>query len=433
MQKIKGFSRLSREQKIQWLEETLHPEPGFREILAGYRHSEKQPLFDGFSENTLSNFYLPFGVAPNFLIDGKFYVVPMVVEESSVVAAAARAASFWADRGGFHTIIHGTLKTGEIWFRWKGPADVIVPIPSELKTRLLTEVKPLIANMEKRRGGITAIELLPALETPDIWQLKVTFETANSMGANFINSCLEEMKEPLIDFFRTFKLLKQYDPPEVIMAILSNETPQCLVTCRVECPVKELAPIAGSLSPQIFARQFKTAVDIALHNTSRAVTHNKGIQNGTDAVVIATGNDFRAVEAAVHAYAARDGQYRSLSRCTLTPDNIFRLELTQPLALGTVGGLTNLHPLAALALDILGKPTARELMKIASAAGLANNFSAVASLVTTGIQKGHMKLHLNNLLNAMNAGNQQKKEAITFFEGKTVSVSAVRDFLDKTK
>jgi hydroxymethylglutaryl-CoA reductase len=262
-----------------------------------------------------------------------------------------------------------------------------------------------------------------------IYQLQIDFETIDSMGANFINSCLEEMKNPLKTFFHTQPDLRQYGDIDIVMAILSNYTTDCLVTTSVECPVESLAPYSRDISPAAFAEKFKTAVDIAIADTSRAVTHNKGIFNGTDSVIIATGNDFRAAEAAGHAWAARSGRYRSLSECEITPGGYFRMKLTQPLALGTTGGLTRLHPLAALAQEMLGNPTAKELMSIAASAGLANNFSAVASLITTGIQKGHMKLHLSNLLKSLGASERQKKEAVKYFKDRTVSARAVELFL----
>jgi hydroxymethylglutaryl-CoA reductase len=183
------------------------------------------------------------------------------------------------------------------------------------------------------------------------------------------------------------------------------------------------------LSAKEFAHRFKTAVDIAQNSTERAVTHNKGIYNGVDAVVLATGNDFRAIEATGHAYASRNGYYSSLSHCSLDK-GVFTLSLTIPLALGTVGGLTRLHPMAAKALEILQHPSAPELMSIAASAGLANNFSAVASLVTTGIQKGHMKLHLSNILNLLDATDKQKEAARSHFRNLTVSVQAVKEFID---
>lgn len=426
---IKGFSKMSRKEKIETLIKHYKLPEDFAKRLAEYRHPEKQKLFDDFSENTLSNFYLPFGVAPNFLVDEQTYVVPMVVEESSVVAAASRAASFWAVNGGFKTTVHNTLKKGHIWFEWKGPASFLDPMPKSMFESLSESVAPITEKMEKRGGGIMGMSINELEGHPGIYQLEVDFETVESMGANFINSCLEEMKEPLMQYFRSQIELKQYGQPEVTMAILSNYTTKCLVTSRAECPVDALKTYSEDLSPQVFAEKFKRAVDIALADTSRAVTHNKGIFNGIDAVVIATGNDFRAAEAAGHAWASNDGQYRSLSRCEITQDGLFRMELTVPLALGTVGGLTRLHPMAALALEMLGHPDATELMGIAAAAGLANNFSAVASLVTTGIQKGHMKLHLTNLLKAMSATTGEKEACLEYFSDKTVSARAVEEYL----
>ncbi|MFW6268034.1 MAG: hydroxymethylglutaryl-CoA reductase, partial [Marinilabiliaceae bacterium] len=418
---IKGFSKLSREEKIKRLQENHQLPDDFAQILKTYRHPEKQDLFDDFSENTLSNFYLPFGVAPNFLINDSMYAIPMVVEESSVVAAASRAAAFWANQGGFRTTIHNTRKKGHIWFEWNGPASLLNPMPDHLKLVLKEAVAPITENMEKRGGGIRKMTIEPLDEKPNVFQLSISFETRDSMGANFINSCLEEMKQPFLDYFTGNKELAAFEKPDVLMAILSNYTTECLATTKVECPVKELSPLSAGMDPEKFAHRFKTAVDIAASDTSRAVTHNKGIFNGTDAVVIATGNDFRAAEAAGHAWAARHGKYQSLSHCHISEDNIFSMELTIPLALGTVGGLTRLHPMASLALEMLGNPTAPELMGIAASAGLANNFSAVASLVTTGIQKGHMKLHLTNLLQSLGATSREKEAALAHFQHKTVS------------
>jgi hydroxymethylglutaryl-CoA reductase len=425
---IKGFSKLPRDEKIRILTASMQPDSDLTATLAEFRHPARQELFDDFSENTLTNFYMPFGVAPNFLIDGLLYIVPMVIEESSVVAAASRAASFWSQNDGFKTTIHNTLKVGHIWLEWSGNASQLLSLQEQLSEHLITAVRPLTASMQKRGGGIRKIEILPQQEMTEIYQVQVTFRTADSMGANFINSCLEGMKEPLIDFFAQNKLPQ----PDIIMAILSNHTPDCLVTCTVDCAVDNLAPYAAGISTEAFARRFKTAVDIAINNPHRAVTHNKGIYNGIDAVVLATGNDFRAVEAAGHAYAARDGQYRSLSQCTLSDDkHHFSFSLTVPLALGTVGGLTRLHPMAAKAMEILQQPTSEQLMSIAATAGLANNFSAVSSLITTGIQKGHMKLHLSNILNSLGATEHQKVAALDYFKDQTVSQKAVREFLEK--
>lgn len=422
---IKGFSKLSREEKIAYIKASTGLNNNLEKTLEQYRHPEKQALFDEISENAITNYLLPFGVAPNFLINGRNYIVPMVIEESSVVAAAARAASFWAQNGGFKVIINDNEKIGHIWFSWKGNASFLLSLQNQLSDHLKGSVAHLTRSMEQRGGGITGMELIPLPELENIWQLHVKFNTADSMGANFINSCLEEMKNPLLEFFYHHNL----EMPDILMAILSNYTPNCLVTCQVECRINQLQPYSVGLSPSEFAYRFKTAVDIAHNNVHRAATHNKGIFNGIDAVIIATGNDFRAVEAAGHAYASRSGQYRSLSSCHLSDDGFFRFSLTVPLSIGTVGGLTKLHPVSNLAIQILNNPSAKELMGIAAAAGLANNFSAVASLVTTGIQKGHMKLHLTNILNTLEASDLEKPILQDYFKDKTISYKAVADYL----
>ena len=427
MEIVRGFSKLNRKEKIQYIQNNFPLTSDLEKITGEYRHPSAQSVFDDFSENTLSNFYLPYGVAPNFLIDGNRYVLPMVIEESSVVAAAARAAAFWANHGGFKTTVHDTVKVGHIWFQWSGETKILENQNPTLQTYLAASIKEMTISMEQRGGGITDIQFIAQPELPNVWQMQVSFKTADSMGANFINTCLEAMKQPLMNYFDERNL------PEVkiIMAILSNHTPHCLVTCEVSCKVEDLTPYASGLSNKEFTQRFQLAMEIAHHNTDRAVTHNKGIYNGVDAIVLATGNDFRAVEAAGHAYAARDGQYRSLSKCEVTEEGQFTLSLTIPLALGTVGGLTRLHPLAALSMEILQNPSAEELMSIAASAGLANNFSAVASLVTTGIQKGHMKLHLSNILTSFNATAEEKSKAEIYFESETVSIQKVREFLKR--
>lgn len=427
MKIVRGFSKLSRAEKIEYIQNNVPMVADLARVANHYRHETNQALFDDFSENTLSNFYLPYGVAPNFLIDGRMHVLPMVTEESSVVAAAARSASFWAKHGGFKTTIHDSIKIGHLWFQWSGDAKILHDLTSELQIYLVASVKEITQSMDGRGGGIVDIQFIQQPELTNVWQMQVSFKTADSMGANFINTCLEAMKEPLANYFDEQNL----PTVDIIMAILSNYTPDCLVTCEVSCEVEELAPYSAGLSPQDFAKRFQLAMDIAYHNTYRAVTHNKGIYNGIDAVVLATGNDFRAVEAAGHAFASRDGQYRSLSTCEISDEGEFKLSLTLPLTLGTVGGLTRLHPLAALSMEILENPSAEKLMSIAAAAGLANNFSAVASLVTTGIQKGHMKLHLSNILTSFNATPEERERTEAYFSDKTVSIQKVREFLNR--
>ena len=433
---IAGFSKLNKAGKQAWLAKHFyHNDTGvIREWEASYHpDTEIQKAIDGFSENTISNFHLPYSVAPNVIINGQPYCVPMVIEESSVVAAASAAAKYWSVRGGFHAEIIDTQKVGQLHFAWKGRREILRAAYEKLKKRLLEDTMLITENMQQRGGGIREIRLIDMTDkVQDCYQLLATFETCDSMGANFINTVLEQFGESLKDFIATTPELEG-EPREVqvVMAILSNYTPDCLVQVYVECPVEDLTYIAG-YTPEEFAQKFYMAVQIARQDVYRATTHNKGIFNGIDAVVIATGNDFRAIEASGHAYAARDGQYRSLSDCRIEAGK-FYFELEIPLALGTVGGLTSLHPLARRSLEMLGNPGAGELMQIVAAVGLAQNFAAVRSLITTGIQQGHMKMHLMNILRHLQASEEEVAQAAVYFNDKTISFSSVRAFLEKVR
>jgi hydroxymethylglutaryl-CoA reductase len=429
--RINGFSKLSKEAKIQWLATQFFQDA--EEAAADFRRfwhpdAELQSVLDGFSENTVSNFPMPFGIAPNFLVNGRLYAVPMVIEESSVVAAASMSAKFWLDRGGFKATVLSTRKVGQVHFLWDGnPALLQAHFPA-IREVLLEATRELTANMVARGGGVLALELLDQTHLePHYFQLKAEFETCDSMGANFINSVLEAFARALPQAL--LSELPEGPCPEVIMSILSNYTPECVVRAEVSCPVPELAACADKLQTEDFARRFALAVRIAEQDPYRAVTHNKGIFNGIDAVVLATANDFRAIEACGHAYAARSGQYRSLSHCSVE-NGQFRFWIDIPLALGTIGGLTRLHPLAKRALDLLGNPSAQELMEIVAAVGLAQNFAALRSLVTTGIQQGHMKMHLQNILQLLEADDARREQATQYFQNKVISFSAVRDYLD---
>lgn len=427
---ISGFSKLTREEKIQWLAAWLN-DADLQPFLDQFRLTDGtlQERFDSFSENTLSNYHLPWGMVPNVLIDDQVFHVPVVIEESSVVAAASKAAAFWAKRGGFKTLSVATLKKGQLHFTFDGNRQLLLKAWDEISQKLRQGVSSLTSNMEARGGGITSLQLISIAGLPSEYcQLELEAETRDSMGANFINSILEEFGRILPGIIQQAGVEGNV---EIIMAILSNYTPQSRITMQLEAPVDTLQ-WHKEMSASDFARRMKWAADIAWHDTGRAVTHNKGIYNGVDAVVLATGNDFRAVEAAGHAWAARDGKYRSLSTVEIN-DGIFHMQLDIPLALGTVGGLTNLHPLAARSLQILGNPSAQTLMKVAAAVGMANNFAAMASLVTTGIQQGHMKMHLQNILNALQVSPQMQPRVVEYFSDRTVSVAAVRDYVATLK
>lgn len=425
---ILGFSKLSKQEKIDWIaEHYTHNAAEAKALLKRYWNTEAgiQKLHDEFIENTISNYYLPLGIAPNFLIDGKLLAIPMAIEESSVVAAASKAAKFWFDRGGFKTKILGTEKIGQVHFMFNGAFEKLEQYFSFISARLLEDAEALTKNMKKRGGGISNIELRDkSKEIKGYYQLHCTFETLDAMGANFINSCLEQFAQTFKSGALEFKPFNEDEKQiEIVMSILSNYVPNCLVRAEVSCPIEDLKPNT-SISAHEFGEKILRAIQIANIEPHRAVTHNKGIMNGVDAVVLATGNDFRAVEAGVHAYAAKDGNYKSLTHASIE-DGVFKFWIELPLALGTVGGLTNLHPLVKLALEILQKPTAKELMKIVAVAGLAQNFAAVGSLVTTGIQEGHMKMHLLNILNQLEATDTEKNSLVDHFKNNTVSHSAV--------
>lgn len=433
---VSGFSKMTKEEKIEWIADRHFSSPDqAKKIIKQYWNSDAQlqKLHDEFIENTISNFYLPFGVAPNFVINGKNYSIPMAIEESSVVAAAAKAAKFWSQRGGFKATIINTEKIGQVHFLFSGDSKKLNTFFEEIKQKFYSETESITKNMQKRGGGILNIELRDKTsELKNYYQLHATFETKDSMGANFINSCLEQFAKTLKDeAIAAANFTGQEKQIQIVMSILSNFVPQCIVRAEVSCPVADLKE-EKNISQEEFAEKFVRAVQIAEIEPFRAVTHNKGIMNGIDAVVLATGNDFRAVEAGVHAYASKDGKYTSLSHAKVE-NGIFHFWMEIPLALGTVGGLTGLHPLVKTALEMLGHPSAKELMEIVAVAGLAQNFAALRSLTTTGIQQGHMKMHLMNILNQFHATEDERKKVIKHFEKNLVSHSAVVDYISQLR
>lgn len=433
---VSGFSKLSKEEKIEWIANHYFSEPNEAILLIkNYWNSDEklQQLHDDFIENTITNFYVPLGVAPNFLINGKFHTIPMAIEESSVVAAASKAAKFWSERGGFKATVLNTEKIGQVHFIYKGNSSKLEQFFGKNKNKFFEETESITKNMQKRGGGILDIILKDKTDLlANYFQLHATFETKDSMGANFINSCLEQFAKTLKKEALAFELFSEEEKNiQVVMSILSNYVPNCIVRAEVSCKVEELNEDKNS-NPQDFAEKFVRAVQIAEVEPYRAVTHNKGIMNGIDAVVLATGNDFRAVEAGIHAYASKSGRYKSLSHAKIE-DGIFHFWMEIPLALGTVGGLTSLHPLVKLALEMLEKPSAKELMQIVAVAGLAQNFAALRSLTTTGIQEGHMKMHLGNIINQFEATDAERILIVNHFKDNPVSHVAVVEYIDSLR
>jgi hydroxymethylglutaryl-CoA reductase len=433
---ISGFSKLSKEEKVNWIANQYFSNPNEAlALLKNYLNSDAklQQLHDDFIENTITNFYLPLGVAPNFLINGTYKTIPMAIEESSVVAAASKSAKYWSTRGGFKTTVLSTEKIGQVHFIFKGECSKLATFFNEINAKFYAETESITKNMQKRGGGILNIELRNKTNLiPNYFQLHVTFETKNAMGANFINSCLEQFSKTLKNEAQNYELFSASEKDiEVVMSILSNYVPNCIVRAEVSCKIENLAD-KNIDNPAEFAAKFVRAVQIAEVEPFRSVTHNKGIMNGIDAVVLATGNDFRAVEAGIHAYAARNGSYSSLSHAKIE-NGVFSFWMEIPLALGTVGGLTSLHPLVKFCIQMLENPSAEELMQIVAVAGLAQNFAALRSLTTSGIQEGHMKMHLNNILNQFNATEQERELIKKHFKHNTVSHASVVDFINNLR
>ena len=428
---IQGFSKYNKQQRIDALIQKYEFQEEMASWLATFENSNaaNQKLIDDLSENPVSSFPFPFSIAPNVVVNGKNLFFPLVSEESSVVAALANAAGFWAKRGGFHAEVLGTEKKGQVHFTWNGNPEYLQSLFPEIKSKLLADSAFLTTKMEERGGGITGIELKvwPNI-LPNYYQLDAGFETCDAMGANFINSCLEHFGKSLQDYFLTSeKVSAGQRECEIIMAILSNYTPESWVRSWVECPVSDLLDGKTKAECLQFARKFEQAVRISQFDVSRAVTHNKGIFNGIDALTVATGNDFRAIEACGHAFAARNGQYAGLTDVQIQ-DGKFRFSIELALAVGVVGGVTAVHPLAKLAMQVLDNPSASELMMYLAVAGLASNFGAVKALVSVGIQQGHMKMHLSNIMNQLQIPEEKRAQIQVYFQDKTVSFSAVEEY-----
>ena len=315
------------------------------------------------------------------------------MEELIFFITLSNSSKFWYDRGGFKSKVISKIKTGQIHFKYNGNAENLEKFINDNEHRLIGSTDRITKKMRERGGGISKIRLVnKSAELESYYQLHVDFETVDAMGANFINSCLEIMSKEFHQLLNDSPQFKESEKKiEVIMSILSNYTPECIVESSLECKIGDLGDIDG-MSSEEFALRFKNAFDIADIDINRAVTHNKGIMNGVDAVLISTGNDFRAVEAGIHAFASRKGKYKSLSECTII-DNIFKISLRIPLSVGTVGGITDVHPMVKLSLKLLNSPKSDDLMEIICSVGLAQNFAAMRALATEGIQKDHMKLH----------------------------------------
>jgi hydroxymethylglutaryl-CoA reductase len=332
-------------------------------------------------ENAIGMIVLPLGIATNFVINSKEYVLPMAIEEPSVIAASSKAAKIAKVKGGFTAEADRSLMIGQVQL-------VSLPISAEdAKERIQANKEHLLHLANSKTKTVTAKDLevrrihdKSQNKMGEMLVVELIIDTQDAMGANAINTMCETIA-PRIE---------ELTGGKAILKILSNYATRRLVKCKAIFDKNELG------GEQIVKR-ILYAYAFAYSDTYRAVTHNKGIMNGIDAVALATGQDFRAIEAGAHAYAARDGTYRSLTRWYKTKEGDLAGEIELPMAVGTVGGIASVHPIAKVALKILGVKTSQDLAMVLSASGLAQNLAAIRALASEGIQKGHMKLHARNI------------------------------------
>lgn len=348
---------------------------------------------DHMIENAIGVYGLPLGIATNFLINGQDYLIPMVIEEPSVVAAVSNAARLFRAGGGFATSSDEPLMIGQI--QVLDLADVYVAAGAVMAQRpaLLRQVDEIGGSIVKQGGGARDLQVRPFLDTSvgPMLVIHLIYDARDAMGANAINTALEHLA-PQIETITGGR---------VNLRILSNLADLRKARAEGMIPASELA--TERLSGQDAVQAIIEAGIFAEVDPYRATTHNKGIMNGIDAVVIATGNDWRAVEAGAHAYAARDGRYTSLTQWWQDDQGNLRGAIELPLAVGIVGGATRVHPTAQVALKILGVQSARQLAEVIAAVGLAQNLAAMRALATEGIQRGHMRMHARQIAIAAGA------------------------------
>lgn len=351
-------------------------------------------------ENYLLNYELPFGIALNFIVDGKDLVIPMVTEEPSIVAASSNAGKLTGVLGGFETEMKERLVIGQVVLKDVPDSEQAARIIKEHETEILdlaNAAHPSILNYGggARRLDIRTIADDPTFATPEFFVVHILVDTAEAMGANIVNTMSEAVAPYVVELVGGTSL----------MNILSNYATESIATATCRIAPAQLA--TGKMDGETVRDRIIEATHFAQVDPYRAVTHNKGIMNGIDSVLVATGNDWRAVEAGVHAYAARDGQYRSLTKWSKDENGHLKGEINLPISVGSVGGTLSVHPTAKFAYDLLGQPNANELSRILAAVGLAQNLTAVKALVTEGIQKGHMSLQAQALAIRVGAQGEQ--------------------------
>ena len=392
-----GFSKKSYQERLELLKAQALLSPERQESLE-QNEQMSVTVADQLSENVVGTFSLPYSLVPEVLVNGQEYTVPYVTEEPSVVAAASYASKIIKRAGGFTAQVHERQMIGQVvLYQVANPEQTQEKIVSK-KAELLELANQAYPSIVKRGGGARDLHVEQIKGETDFLVVYLHVDTQEAMGANMLNTMLEALKP----------VLEELSQGQSLMGILSNYATDSLVTasCRIAFRYLSRQKDQG----REIAEKITLASQFAQADPYRAATHNKGIFNGIDAILIATGNDWRAIEAGAHAFASRDGHYQGLSRWTLDFEREELVgEMTLPMPVATKGGSIGLNPRVALSHELLGNPSAKELAQLIVSIGLAQNFAALKALVSTGIQQGHMKLQAKSL--ALLAGASESEVA----------------------
>ncbi|WP_049508289.1 hydroxymethylglutaryl-CoA reductase, degradative [Streptococcus anginosus] len=380
-----GFSKKSLQERLQILKD-YHLLNEDNQTNLEHNHMLPLSTADQMSENVLATFALPYSFVPDVVVDEEVYQVPFVTEEPSVVAAASFAAKIIKRSGGFKTTIHRRQMIGQVALYQVANIEVAIKNIQNHKQKLLELANQAHPSIVNRGGGARDLRVEWLNDEAEFLVVYLTVDTQEAMGANILNTMLEALKTPL----------EELTDGESLMAILSNYATEALVTATCEIDIRFLSRNKSEAID--IAKKIVLASQFAKQDPYRASTHNKGIFNGIDAVVLATGNDWRAIEAGAHAYASRNGSYQGLTTWSIKEaTQTLCGEITLPLPIATKGGSIGLNPTVEVSFDLLKQPTAKELASIIASIGLAQNFAALKALVSTGIQHGHMKLQAKSL------------------------------------
>lgn len=389
-----GFSKITPAERLQMLKEKELLQDEHWQLLDSQQTLPLETA-NQMSENVLATLALPYSLVPDFLVDGKTYQVPFVTEEPSVVAAASFAAKIIKRSGGFETEVHKRQMIGQIALYQVDEADQAIKDVLRKKKELLEQANQAYPSIVARGGGARDLWLEPK---DDFLIFYLSVDTQEAMGANMLNTMLEALTLSL----------EELTGGKSLMAILSNYATDSLVTARCVIDYRFLS--RDKAEAELLADKMQLASKLAKVDPYRAATHNKGIFNGIDALVLATGNDWRAIEAGAHAYASREGSYHGLSTWTADSDKRqLHGQMTLPMPIATKGGSIGLNPTVTASFDLLGQPQAKDLASLIVSVGLAQNFAALKALVSSGIQAGHMKLQAKSL--ALQAGAQDEEIA----------------------